>query len=71
MDCQAWCTGLAWFLKCIGVLSCEELDMCNPPDLDMMAQAVLLWAGSCKQQLLDAGAAVQNTYALLSHRAAG
>jgi hypothetical protein len=24
--------------------------MCNPPDLDMVAQAVLLWAGSCRQQ---------------------
>jgi hypothetical protein len=36
--------------------------MCNPPDLDMVAQAVLLWAGSCRQQLLHAGATVQNTY---------
>jgi hypothetical protein len=36
--------------------------MCNPPDLDMVAQAVLLWAGSCRQQLLYAGATVQNTY---------
>jgi hypothetical protein len=36
--------------------------MCNPPDLDMIAQAVLLWAGSCRQQLLHAGATVQNTY---------
>jgi hypothetical protein len=36
--------------------------MCNPPDLDMVAQAVLLWAGSCKQKLLHAGATVQNTY---------
>jgi hypothetical protein len=53
---------LAWFLKCIGVLSCEEMDVCNPPDLDMVAQAVLLWAGSCRQQLLHAGATVQNTY---------
>jgi hypothetical protein len=35
--------------------------MCNPPDLDMVAQAVLLWAGSCRQQLLYAGATVQNT----------
>jgi hypothetical protein len=63
MDChKAWCAWLAWFLKCIGVLSCEEMDMCNPPDLDMVAQAVLLWAGSCRQQLLHAGATVQNTY---------
>jgi hypothetical protein len=62
-DChKAWCARLAWFLKCIGVLSCEEMDMCNPPDLDMVAQAVLHWAGSCKQQLLHAGATVQNTY---------
>jgi hypothetical protein len=30
--------------------------------LDMVAQAVLLWAGSCRQQLLHAGATVQNTY---------
>jgi hypothetical protein len=36
--------------------------MCNPPDLDMVAQAVLLWAGSCRQQLLHAGATVLNTY---------
>jgi hypothetical protein len=28
----------------------------------MVAQAVLLWAGSCRQQLLHAGATVQNTY---------
>jgi hypothetical protein len=59
---MAWCAQLAWFLKCIGVLSCEEIDMCNPPDLDMVDQAVLLWAGSCRQQLLHAGATVQNTY---------
>jgi hypothetical protein len=47
--------------------------MCNPPDLDMVAQAVLLWAGSCRQQLLHAGATVQNTYlhAMFSHRATG
>jgi hypothetical protein len=62
-DChKAWYARLAWFLECIGVLSCEEMDMCNPPDLDMVAQAVLLWAGSCRQQLLHAGATVQNTY---------
>jgi hypothetical protein len=36
--------------------------MCNPPDLDVVAQAVLLWAGSCRQQLLHAGTTVQNTY---------
>jgi hypothetical protein len=61
-DChKAWCARLAWYLKCIGVLSCEEMDMCNPPDLDMVAQAVLHWAGSCRQQL-HAGATVQNTY---------
>jgi hypothetical protein len=36
--------------------------MCNPPDLDMIAQAVLLWAGSCRQQLMHAGATVQHTY---------
>jgi hypothetical protein len=36
--------------------------MCNPPDLDMVTQAVLVWAGSCRQQLLHAGATVQNTY---------
>jgi hypothetical protein len=35
--------------------------MGNPPDLDMVAQAVLLWAGSCRQQLLHAGAILQNT----------
>jgi hypothetical protein len=28
---KAWCARLAWFLKCIGVLICEEMDMCNPP----------------------------------------
>jgi hypothetical protein len=39
-------------------------EMCNPPNLDMVAQAVLLWAGSCWQQLQHAGAtlSVQNTY---------
>jgi hypothetical protein len=59
-DCdKAWCAQ-AWFLKCIGVLSCEEMDMSNPPDMDMVTQAVLLWAGSCRQQLLQAGATVQN-----------
>jgi hypothetical protein len=31
------------------------------PTLDMVAQAALQWAGSCKQQLLHAGATVQNT----------
>jgi hypothetical protein len=52
-DChKAWYARLARFLKCIGVLSCEEMDMCNLPDLDMVAQAVLIWAGSCRQQLL-------------------
>jgi hypothetical protein len=62
-DChKAWCARLAWFLRCIGVLSCEEMDMCNPPDLDMVAQAVLLWAGSCRQQLPHAGATVQNNF---------
>jgi hypothetical protein len=30
--------------------------------LDMVAQAILLWAGSCRQQLLHAGATVQNNY---------
>jgi hypothetical protein len=29
---------------------------------DMVAQTVLVWAGSCRQQLLHAGATVQNTY---------
>jgi hypothetical protein len=43
--------------------------MCNPPDLDMVAQAVLLWAGSCRQQLLHAGATVQNTYVQCVHTA--
>jgi hypothetical protein len=38
------------------------MDICNPPDLDMAAHAVLHWAGSCWQQLLNAGATVQNTY---------
>jgi hypothetical protein len=62
-DChKAWRARLACFVKCIGVLSCEEMDMCSLPDLDMVAQAVLLWAGSCRQQLLHAGATVQNTY---------
>jgi hypothetical protein len=62
---KAWCARrLAWFLTCFGlsVSVCEEMDMCNPPDLDMVAQAVLHWAGSCRQQLLHAGATVQNTY---------
>jgi hypothetical protein len=53
---------LAQFLKCIGVLGCEEMDMCIPPDSDMVAQAVLQWAGSCRQQLLHAGATVHNTH---------
>jgi hypothetical protein len=52
-DChKAWCARLAWFLKCVGVLSCEVMDMCNPPDLDMVAQTVLHWAGRCRQQTL-------------------
>jgi hypothetical protein len=59
---KAWCARLAWFLKFIGVLSCEEMDMCTSHDLNMVAQAVLLWAGSRRQQLLHAGATVQNTY---------
>jgi hypothetical protein len=53
------CTASLAF-KCIGVLSCVEMDTCNPPD--MVAQVVLHWAGSCRQQLLHAGAIVQNTY---------
>jgi hypothetical protein len=61
-DChKAWCARLAWFLKCIGVLRCDEMYMCNSPDLDMVAQAVLHWAGSCRQQLLHAGATEQTT----------
>jgi hypothetical protein len=59
---KAWCARLAWLLKCICVLSREELDICNPPDLDMVAHAVLHWAGSCRQQFLHAGATVKNTY---------
>jgi hypothetical protein len=47
---------------CIGVLSREEMDMRKPPDLDLVAQAVLNWAKSCREQLLHAGATVQNTY---------
>jgi hypothetical protein len=39
----------------IGVLSCEEMDTCNPPDLDMVALSVLQWAGSCRQHLLHIG----------------
>jgi hypothetical protein len=39
---KAWRARLAWFLKFIGVLRCEEMDKCNPPDL--VAQAVLHWA---------------------------
>jgi hypothetical protein len=62
-DChKAWWARLAWFLKCIGVLSCGEMDKCSPPDLDMVAQAVLHWSGSCRQQLLRAGATVQINY---------
>jgi hypothetical protein len=40
---------------------CAKMDICNPPDVDMVAQAVLHWAGSCRQQFLHAGATVQNT----------
>jgi hypothetical protein len=70
-DChKACCARLAWFLKCIGVLSCEEMDIYSPPDLDMVAQAVLHWAGSCRQQLLHVGATVQNTF-VQCFRAAG
>jgi hypothetical protein len=62
-DChKAWCARLAWFLKCIGVLGCEAMEMYSLPDLDMVAQAILHWAGSCRQQLLHAVAAMQNTY---------
>jgi hypothetical protein len=53
----------------IGVLSCEEMDVCNPPDLDMVAQAVPQWVGSCRQQLLHVGATVQNTYVQCFHTA--
>jgi hypothetical protein len=72
-DChKAWCARLAWFLECLGVLSCEEMDMCNPPDFDVVAQAVLQWAGSCTQQLLHAGTIERKTlHAMLLHRAAG
>jgi hypothetical protein len=36
--------------------------MCSPPDLDMVAQAVLHWTGICRQQLLHAlGVTLQNT----------
>jgi hypothetical protein len=37
------------------------MDMCNPPNLDMVAQAVQHWAESYMQKLLHADAAVQNT----------
>jgi hypothetical protein len=53
---------LAWFLKCISVLSREEMDIFNPPDLDMEAHAVLHWAGSCRHHLFRVGATVQNTF---------
>jgi hypothetical protein len=55
MGCQkVWCARPAWFLKCIGALSREEIDICNLPDSNIVAQAVLHWAGSCRQQLLHA-----------------
>jgi hypothetical protein len=38
---KAWCAWLAWFLKCIVVLSYEGIDTCIPSDLDVVAQAVL------------------------------
>jgi hypothetical protein len=40
-DChKAWCARLlvAWFLNCIGELSCDEMDMCNLPNLDMVVR---------------------------------
>jgi hypothetical protein len=37
------------------------MDMCDPPDIDMVAQAILQRAESCRQQLLHAGATVQHT----------
>jgi hypothetical protein len=55
------CARLAWFLQCTELCGYHGMDMCNPPDPDMVAQAVLQWAGSCRQQLLHAGATVQNT----------
>jgi hypothetical protein len=30
-----------FILKCIGVLSCDEMSMCEPPDFDIVAQAIL------------------------------
>jgi hypothetical protein len=48
--------------KCVGAPSCEDMDMCSPPDSDMVAQVVLQWAGSCRQHLPLRGATVQNTY---------
>jgi hypothetical protein len=35
--------------------------MVAPPNSDMVAQAVLQWAGSCRKLLLHASATVQNT----------
>jgi hypothetical protein len=64
---KAWCARLDWILKCIGVLRCEEMDMCNPPDLNMVAQAVLHWAGVAAPTCNSA----KHSCVVLSHHAAG
>jgi hypothetical protein len=53
--------GLPDISSLFGVLSCDEMDMCNPPDLDIVVHAHLQWDESCRQQLLRAGATVQTS----------
>jgi hypothetical protein len=51
-DChKAWCARLAWFLKCISVLSCEEICATRP-----------IWAWWLKPFCIGLGAAGNNSY---------
>jgi hypothetical protein len=45
-----------------GQCPCEEMDTGNPPDFDMVAQAVLHWAGRCRQQLIHENNNNSNNY---------
>jgi hypothetical protein len=38
----------------IGVLCCNDMDMCGPPDLGIVVRAIPQWAGSYRQQPLHA-----------------
>jgi hypothetical protein len=64
---------LAWFLKCIGVLSCEEMDMCNPPDMvghGSPSRSALGWELQATTPACGCYSA-KHFCAMLSHRASG